>query len=231
MAQARTSTLSAAWRRSRSADAAVLDLIEIRNCVRHVHIGLPSHCRVDLATAALQGAAAAGFEDAPTSFRSRTSGSTRPRTKCVRRTRCWMFMWGSDCTKRATCCTHARLSGGFRRTCHNTGYYSKTCWRMSASRSWCGRNLPALLPICWRRSVPLFERVGAQAPLSKWDILPDMDKVQALFFAFIRCPYLIAPVIQTWTAINGECVFSTLRGLFPAAPQDEADVEHAEPRR
>jgi hypothetical protein len=55
--------------------------------------------------------------------------------------------------------------------------------------------------------------------------LNDLDKVNALIFAFIRCPYLIGPAMQSWTAINGECIFATLRGLFAGSPESEADVD------
>src|SRR5262249_53011244 len=60
--------------------------------------------------------------------------------------------------------------------------------------------------------------------LAGWDALPDMDRVNALIFAFIRLPHRIPPAVRRWAVVGGECIFETLRGLFPHRPCDEAGV-------
>ena len=65
----------------------------------------------------------------------------------------------------------------------------------------------------------------ARPALENWDSLPDLDKVNAPLFAFIRLPHLVDDRIKSWSVINGECVFDTLRQVFPAGPDDETDVE------
>ena len=70
----------------------------------------------------------------------------------------------------------------------------------------------------------LLERGEPGQALANWDALPDLDKVN-LSFAFIRLPHRIDDRIKGWAVPGGECVFETLRRMFPAAPASEADVE------
>ena len=45
-----------------------------------------------------------------------------------------------------------------------------------------------------------------------------------LIFLFIRLPHVIDGPVRAWTAVNGECIFETLRAMFPHGPQTEDDV-------
>jgi hypothetical protein len=61
--------------------------------------------------------------------------------------------------------------------------------------------------------------------LQKWDELAaDLLRINSLIFAFVRLPHLITPAIKEWRTIDGECIFETLRTLFPNPPQDESDI-------
>jgi hypothetical protein len=71
----------------------------------------------------------------------------------------------------------------------------------------------------------LLEQGEPAKALEQWDKLPDMDRVNALIFAFIRIPHRIPSTVQQWTVVSGECVFQTLRRLFPHGPRHESDVE------
>src|SRR5262249_43010010 len=71
----------------------------------------------------------------------------------------------------------------------------------------------------------LLERGSLGEALNRWDELPDLDRVNATIFSFIRIPHRITPAIQKWPVLSGECVFETLRTLFPHGPRDESDVE------
>ena len=71
----------------------------------------------------------------------------------------------------------------------------------------------------------LLEQGQPGQALKNWDSLVDLDKVNVLLFAFIRLPHLVDDRIKSWSMINGECIFDTLRQIFPAGPADETDVE------
>ncbi len=86
------------------------------------------------------------------------------------------------------------------------------------------RSSPGYAPYIFAaRKKLLYEGPIGQA-LQDWDRLPDLDKVLALIVSYVRAPHCISQKTQQWQAINGECVFRTLRDCLSHPPQTEADV-------
>ena len=67
----------------------------------------------------------------------------------------------------------------------------------------------------------LFERMEIDGSLAKWDSLPDKDKVRAMLFAFIRCPYLLTDTQRSFRTVSGRRVFAELRKLIDKVPVTE----------
>jgi hypothetical protein len=218
--------LSRLWATTPRRLDALEDMLTIREAVRGViraH-GIPRGCRIDLAQIGQQGAGCAGFEDAPTSF-------TRP----------FIYL---DKTVYETCDSREVLDVYCGIGLHEAGHVLHTrefYRRMARGHSrqrkvyenlWEDERIEELV----RQASPgfaaylqaakhaLLEQGGPAEALARWDELPDMDRVNALIFAFIRIPHRIPPAIQQWAVITGECVFDTLRSLFPHNPRDEANV-------
>jgi hypothetical protein len=84
---------------------------------------------------------------------------------------------------------------------------------------------PGFAPYIQAAKHALLEQGEPAKALEEWDKLPDMHRVNALIFAFIRIPHRILPTVQQWSVMSGECVFETLRSLFPHGPENESDVE------
>ncbi len=224
--QRSSSRLSADWTRGHGKEGGVRDLRHIRDTVRNVvrvH-GVPKNCRVDLAVQGLGGAAAAGFDDAPAGFE-------RP----------YILL---DKGPYETCPADRVLDVYLGLGLHEAGHvlhtrdgYRRLAAGLSRQRRWYENLLEderieelvrqesrGFAPYLQTTKWALLECQELGQALARWDDLPDLDKVSALIFAFIRCPYLITAPMRAWTVVNGECVFATLRALLPAAPVDEAGV-------
>lgn len=223
----RASQLSSAWsREARRADE-LQDMIRIREVVRdllRVH-GVPKQCRIDLAVIGDQGAGAAGFEDAPASFekpfiRLDKGLYKRCATGDVLDVYCGIALHEAGHIK------HTREF--YRRQRHDRPRLRRlweNLWEDERIEELSRQEAPGFAPYLQVARREILQHGELGAALANWDALPDMDKVQALAFAFVRCAHLITEEMQTWSAINGERVFETLRALFPAGPRDEADVE------
>jgi len=71
----------------------------------------------------------------------------------------------------------------------------------------------------------LFEKKEFGFALANWAELPDLDKVAAVAFAFIRCPYTLTEEHKTWTTVTGACPYEELRKTLDRVPETEWDVE------
>ena len=103
--------------------------------------------------------------------------------------------------------------------------YYENVWEDERIEELVSRASPGFTPYLQATKRAVLERGQPGRALENWDALPDLDKVNLLMFAFIRLPHLVDDRIKTWSLINGECFFETLRRTFPAAPVDESDVE------
>ncbi|HJT79465.1 MAG TPA: hypothetical protein VJ739_19875, partial [Gemmataceae bacterium] len=225
--QTRASLRSRAWARSRGEGGGVHELREIRDIVRNavrLH-GVPKGCRIELAVVLQAGAAAAGFEDAPEGFeRPYILLDKGPYDRCSPEEVLNVYLGLG--LHEAGHVLHTRE--GYRRMAAGLSPLRRlfeNLWEDERIEALVRRKSRGFAPYLQDAKRALLERGELGQSLARWDELPDLDKVSALVFAFVRCPHLVTALLQAWTAINGECVFATLRSLFPAAPEDEADVE------
>ncbi len=230
----RASPLSSAWGRRRSdagkigrdKECAVFELLRIRDAVRNiirVH-GVGKHCRIDLADIGQTGAGLSGFEDAPRGFE-------RPFIFLDKRV---YETCAADEIRDVYCGIGLHEAGHvlytrefFRRATPKKGQLRvwENLWEDERIEEIVREASPGFAPYLQSAKRGLLEHGELGEALSGWDDLPDMDRLQVLIFAFIRGPHLIESNQQTWTVIDGECPFETLREMFPAGPADETDVE------
>jgi hypothetical protein len=222
-----SSPLSAAWSRRHGKEAA-LDLRRIRDNVYNLLriAGLPKSCRVELAGSSLRAAAAAGFEDAPASFDcpyillDKHPYETCPLDE-VQDVYLGLGLHEAGHVLHTRDGYRRLMAGGLSRV---RRHYDNLL-EDERIEELIRRDAPGFAPYFQVTKRALLERQELGQALAGWDALPDLDKVRALIFAFIRCPYLLSAAMQEWTAVNGECVFATLRALFPDGPVTEADVD------
>ncbi len=187
--------------------------------------GVSPQCRIDLAGLGDAGAGAAGFADAPNSFE-------RP-----------FILIDTAIAQSFEFDKALVISSGV--VLHESGHilYTREGYRRGAKLSSQRRNYENLLEDerieqLLRQDSPgyagllqsakywLLQQGEPGTVLQNWEALADLDRVNALIFAFIRLPHLLKrhPEIQNWRLINGECLFQTLRDLLPAPPETEQDV-------
>jgi hypothetical protein len=202
----------------------------VRNLVR-AH-GAPKQCRVELALLGQLGAGAATFEDAPASFEKPVIYLDKQ-------------VWES-CNPQVALDVYCGLG------IHEAGHvlHTRRLYRQGQDPE--KQTAPAALGVRfwqnWFEDVRIEGLARQESPgfavyldvaiqqlivkrelgqaIEHWDDLPDLDRLRALMCAFVRCPWLIdcAVDLQQWRAINGECVFDTLRTVFPEAPRSERAV-------
>ena len=223
----RAHPMSAAWGHGGTGGDAVARLRSIRDAVRSLARvqGVPPACRVELAVVGQEGAAVAGFDDAPEGF-------TRPfilldrgiAEHCepdeVRDVYCGVGLHEAGHVLH-TRDGYRRLAQGLprRRRLYENLFEDERVEELVR------RDSPGYASYIQAAKRALLERGEPGRALANWDALPDLDKVNLLFFAFIRLPHRIDDRIKGWAVPGGECVFETLRRMFPAAPASEADVE------
>ena len=222
----KTAPMSAAWGLKWTDEDLITRLCELREAVHNLiraH-GVPPQCRLEFADCGKHGSAAAGFEDAPDSFeRPFILLDKTPFEICelrdVRDVYCGLGLHeaGHILHTREGYLRHRRLSP--RRQIWDN------LWEDERIEDLVCKESPGFGPYIQAAKRALLERGEVGLALGNWDALSDMDKVDLLLFCFIRLPHLIDDTIKGWTAVNGECVFETLRAQFPDGPRDEADVE------
>ena len=72
----------------------------------------------------------------------------------------------------------------------------------------------------------LFDDKEVGGFFKNWDAGSDVDKIHALFFSFIRTPYLLNDEHQVWETVEDRCVYDELREALPKRPTCEEDVLH-----
>lgn len=223
--QLSTMPMSRAWAFARKEDV-VCDMVRIRDAVRsivRVH-GVPPECRVALAVMNDAGAGAAGFADAPDSF-------LRPFILLDKT----VYESTDPGEMMDVYCGIGLHEAGH--VLHTRDFYRRARGLSARRRMW--ENLwederieelvraasPGFAPFLQAAKHALLEGGDLGMAIRKWDDLCDMDRLNTLIFAFIRCPFLIDERMQSWTIIDGERIFETLRAMFPEPPKDESDVE------
>jgi hypothetical protein len=224
-----TAKLSSAWSRRRwkkDGEDQVADLRALRDAVRGFAriVGAPPNTSVTYAQLGQMGAAAAGFDDAPDSFnRPYILLDKFAYEKCepdeVLDVYCGLIVHevGHILETRDAYRRPAMPASRRRRVYENL-------WEDERIEAIQTRRCPGFALYLQVVKRVLLERSTSTRPLRNFAGLPDLDKVELLIFAFVRLPHRIDGPMQSWTAINGECVFETLRSMFPSGPHDEADV-------
>lgn len=202
------------------------EFIHIRHVVRGVvraH-GIPHNCRIDFATIGQQGCGCAGFDDAPASFERPFVLLDKTIYEKVDRHELLPVYCGIGLHE-AGHILHSREM--YRRLAAGMSDQRKTyenLWEDERVEELVRAASPGFSGYLTIAKLILLEEGEPGRALEDWAMLVDVDRVNALIFAFIRFPHRIPATIQEWTAINGECVFETLRSLTPRRPRDEADV-------
>jgi len=89
------------------------------------------------------------------------------------------------------------------------------------------RRSPGCAPYLHTVKRVLFERKEFGFALNNWVKLPDMDRVNIIAFAFIRCPHALTDEHKEWTSVGGTCVYAELRELLKRRVKTEDDVMKA----
>lgn len=205
------------------------DMLTIRDAVRGVlraH-GLPKACSVDLATISQIGAGAAGFKDAPDDFQQPYILLDKSVYHSGEREHLLDIYCGIGLheaqhilsTRDFYLRMHARRKTPFLITLFENLWEDERIEALVCAQS------PGFSPYLQAMKQHLLIRAESGRAINDFDKLSsDMDRIHALMFAFVRFPHYIPASIREWTAANGECVFETLRSLFPHPPRDESDV-------
>jgi hypothetical protein len=232
-ADMRDRTMSSSWSRGKQksgdAEGVVHDLMRIRDTVHNllkIH-GMPKDTSVDLAMLGQLGKGVSGFDN--------VSGWENPHI-------CLDKSVYDDCSSdevldvycgiglhEASHLNHTRrmferlhsgeLKGGSKRAMWEGLFEDERIEQLVRIES------PGYAPYVQAVKRALFEKKEFGMALGSWEKLPDMDKVMALIFSTIRCPYLLTDEMREWKTIKGEVVFETLRRLFNEIPRDEDTVE------
>lgn len=220
------STISSAWGTITGNENDAQMFRKILDAVRNItrNHGLPRHCKLDFANLSESAAGCAGFTDAPTSFNDPFILLDKaPLASCdhseVLSVYCGLGI------HEASHILHTRE--GFSRLAAGTSKHKRVyfnLWEDERIEALARAESPGYAPILQTTKHALIER-PLQTLSGTWDPLPDMDKIEKLVFAFIRCPHLLTTEMQQWTAINHDCAFELLRSMFPSAPLSESDVE------
>ncbi len=188
-------------------------------------LGAPPNTSVSFARVGQRGAAATGFHDAPKSFEK----------PFVLLDKLAYLQSGPDEVLDVFCgivfheVGHVRETrDGFRRLTKDTPQQIQiynNLWEDERVEAIQESRYPGFAPFLQVAKHVLLERGSCAAPLANFADLPDLDKVELLIFTFVRLAHRIDEPMREWRAINGECVFETLRRLFPVGPRDESGVE------
>lgn len=193
----------------------------VRSIVRN-H-GAPRECKIDFATLKEQTAGCAGFKDAPDSFEEPFILIDKSPIKFCEHAELLDVYCGIGIHEAShilfTRERILRLAAGMskRRTLYDN------LWEDERIEALARKQSPGYAPFLQATKHALIERPLAITAL-RWEDLPDMDKIEKLLFAFIRCPHEITEEMKSWQAINDECVFDYVRACFLAAPESEVDV-------
>jgi hypothetical protein len=223
--ETRLAGMSSDWGREWNGDV-VRRLVEMREMARNIARiqGVPPACRVELAVTGQEGAACAGFEDAPESFERPfiLLDKTVPEScdpSDVRDVVCGLVLHEAGHILH-TREGFKRLYGGLSRVRR----MFENLWEDERIEELVRQDSPGFAPFFQACKRALLERGEPGRALAVWDKCPDLDKANLLIFLFVRLPHLIDERLRGWRAINGEVVFETLRSMFPRGPRDEADV-------
>lgn len=196
----------------------------VRNVTRN-H-GVPRNTEIRLASMDDIGAGAAGFHDAPHSFRKPFILLDRSPVKSCHRDEVMDVYCGIALHEAGhilhTRDGYVRFARPGRDTLLNN--FENLIEDDRIERLVCQYS-PGYAPYVFAARRQLLEDGSFGKSMLDWDSLPDLDKILALISAFIRIPHLIPSVAKSWRALNGECVFEQLRCLLPIQPKTEADVE------
>lgn len=217
--------LASAWGgRPKRGDPA-RDLLEVRTAVRNLARiqGVPPNCQIELAAIGQAGAGAAGFKDAPNSFEQPYILLDKAPYEACAPTEMLDVYCGIGLHE-AGHILHSRE--GYRRANSLTPLRRvfENLWEDERIEKLVADSSPGFAGYLESARRALLDGGELGQAIRNWDALPDLDKVNALCFAFVRRPHLIAEAMRRWTAVNGECVFDSLRALAPVGPRNEADV-------
>jgi hypothetical protein len=229
-----TKTLSSAWTRGRSKKkeprGIVLDLIKIKNGVRSLlraH-GVPKNLKLELANITAGASGMAGFHDIGTWRRPFIFLDTKVYDSCDARevydVYCGIGLHEASHIKH-TRTMYERLKSGkldstTRRAMWEGLFEDERIEELVRQES---PGYAGYLQIMRRA---LFEKKAFGCAMRKWhNKMTDLDRVCLLIFGLIRCPYLLSPEMKEWRTLKGECVFESLKKLFPTIPESERIVE------
>ncbi|QDT22484.1 hypothetical protein [Gimesia chilikensis] len=210
----------------KESDNLVKQLRKILNVVTNItrNHGLPRHCKIAFASLSDGAAGGAGFRDAPTSFDKPFILLDKGPMQFCETSEVLAVYCGIGIHEAShilhTREGYSRLSAGT--TKHKRLY--NNLWEDERIEALAGEESPGYASLMQITKHTLIER-PLETFSGSWQFLPDMDKVEKLLFAFIRCPHRLTSEMQHWTAINEDCVFDLLRSSFPSAPVSESDVE------
>lgn len=202
------------------------DLSRIREIVRGVvraH-GVPRNCRIDFARLGEEGSGCAGFEDAPDSFERPFVLLDKSIYDDVDRSVVVAVYCGLGLHE-AGHVLHTRE--GYRRLAAGVSKLRsvyENLWEDERIEDLVRVASPGFAGYLCKTKEVLLEQGEPGKVLENWAALADMDLVNAMIFAFIRLPHRIPAELKLWKAVNKECLFETLRSLFPNGPTTETDV-------
>ncbi|MEQ8637447.1 vWA domain-containing protein [Gimesia maris] len=220
------STISSAWGTITGTENDAQMFHKILDAVRNItrNHGLPRHCKIDFASLSESAAGCAGFRDVPTSFDEPFILLDKAPLELCENTEVLAVYCGLGIHE-ASHILHTRE--GFMRLVAGMSEHRRVydnLWEDERIEALARAESPGYAPILQTTKHALIER-PLQTLSGTWDPLPDMDKIEKLVFAFIRCPHRLTDEMKQWTAINHDCAFELLRSMFPSEPLSESDVE------
>jgi hypothetical protein len=87
------------------------------------------------------------------------------------------------------------------------------------------RDSPGYAPYVAVTKKVLFERAEFGTALKVWDSLPDLDKMKAVAFGILRCPYLLKKIHKEFQLIDGSIPFDDMCAILTHIPKTEEEVE------
>lgn len=190
----------------------------LRSLVRN-H-GVPRNCRVDFASVDDEASACAGFHDAPETF-------LRPFIFFDRKVY-------EGCRPEEVVDVYCGLAiHEASHVLHTREFYKRRLTQRL--RVWTNlfedERIEALARLDSPGYGPLLEATRMalisrpyEAKATVWAQLSELDKAQAVIFAFIRCPHAMPDCMRQWQTQSGECFFERLRRRFPHGPRTEEEV-------
>lgn len=83
---------------------------------------------------------------------------------------------------------------------------------------------PGFIQYLVKAKLELFDKKELGSFLKSWDISSDLDKINAIFFSFIRAPHMLEDVHKTWLTVMGISPYVCLSEALKKRPTVEDEV-------